>query len=91
MRISYQYKVPITFKNNLMKKHDFSFAKIKIWVSAFSITFVNAQNVDINLLRDNLSRNKSLDQLLNLLPIVRLGEWNSYSLFTVGLIKRQHY
>jgi hypothetical protein len=35
-----------------MKKHDFSFAKIKIWVSAFSITFVNAQNVDINLLRD---------------------------------------
>jgi hypothetical protein len=37
--------------------------------SAFSITFVNAQNVDIS---DNLSRNKSLDQLLNLLPIVRL-------------------
>jgi hypothetical protein len=35
-----------------MRKHDFSFAKIKNMGSAFSITFVNAQNVDINLLRD---------------------------------------
>jgi hypothetical protein len=54
-------------------KTRFQLCKNKNMGSAFSITFVNAQNVDINLFRDiNLSRNKSLDQLLNLLPIVRL-------------------
>ena len=86
--------MPITIfkvKNNLMKKTISTFAKIKIWVLLFSISFVNAQNVDINLLRDiNNGRNKNLDPtfkfITNSAAPVSIGA--PIFLYTVGLIKK---
>jgi hypothetical protein len=46
------------------------FQLCKKYIVLFSITFVNAQNVDINLFRDiNLSRNKSLDPTFKFVTI----------------------
>lgn len=74
-----------------MKKTISTFAKIKIWVLLFSISFVNAQNVDINLLRDiNNGRNKNLDPtfkfITNSAAPVSIGA--PIFLYTVGLIKK---
>ena len=74
-----------------MKKTIFTFAKIKIWVLLFSMSFVNAQNVDINLLRDiNIGRNKNLDPtfkfITNSAAPVSIGA--PIFLYTLGLIKK---
>ena len=42
--------------NNIVLK------KVSLFVLFFCMTFVNAQNIDINILRDiNVGRNRSLD------------------------------
>lgn len=74
-----------------MKKTIFTFAKIKILVLLFSMSFVNAQNVDINLLRDiNIGRNKNLDPtfkfITNSAAPVSIGA--PIFLYTLGLIKK---
>lgn len=74
-----------------MKNNISFFAKVNLMVLLFCATFVNAQNVDINLLRDiNLNRNKSLDPTFKFVTnsAVPISVATPVLIYSFGLIKK---
>lgn len=74
-----------------MKNKNTVFAKVNFIVLLFCMTFVNAQNIDINILRDiNVNRNKDLDPTFKLVTnsAVPLSVATPIIIYSVGLIKK---
>jgi membrane-associated phospholipid phosphatase len=67
------------------------FTKVNLIVLLFCMTFVNAQNMDINILRDiNVDRNKDLDPTFKLVTnsAVPFSVATPIIIYSVGLIKK---
>ena len=74
-----------------MRNRSTVFARVILIVLLFSMTFVNAQNSDINILRDiNVHRNKNLDPAFKLVTnsAVPISVATPIILYSVGLIKK---
>ncbi|MFV8334778.1 phosphatase PAP2 family protein [Flavobacterium sp. RSP29] len=74
-----------------MRNRSTVFTRVILIVLLFSMTFVNAQNSDINILRDiNVHRNKSLDPTFKLVTnsAVPISVATPIILYSVGLIKK---
>lgn len=71
--------------NNIVLK------KVSLFVLFFCMTFVNAQNIDINILRDiNVGRNRSLDPTFKLVTntAVPISIATPIIIYSVGLIQK---
>ena len=71
--------------NNIVLK------KVSLFVLFFCMTFVNAQNIDINILRDiNVDRNRNLDPTFKLITntAVPFSVATPIIIYSVGLIKK---
>ncbi|RTY75468.1 phosphatase PAP2 family protein [Flavobacterium sp. GSP27] len=76
-----------------MKNKNTVIAKINLIVWLFCMTFVNAQNNDINILRDiNVDRNKNLDPTFKLITnsAVPIGLVTPIIIYSVGLLKKDN-
>ncbi|MFV7234883.1 phosphatase PAP2 family protein [Flavobacterium sp. ZB4R12] len=74
-----------------MKNKKKVFAKVNLIVLLFCMTFVSAQNIDINILRDiNVDRNKNLDPTFKLVTnsAVPFSVATPLIIYSVGLIKK---
>ncbi|MDI5888392.1 MULTISPECIES: phosphatase PAP2 family protein [Flavobacterium] len=74
-----------------MKNRNTVFTKVYLIVLLFCMTFVNAQNSDINILRDiNVHRNKNLDPTFKLVTnsAVPISVATPIILYSVALIKK---
>lgn len=74
-----------------MKNKNTVIAKINLVVLLFCMTFVNAQNNDINILRDlNVDRNKNLDPTFKLITnsAVPISVVTPIIIYSVGLLKK---
>lgn len=74
-----------------MKNRNTVFTKVNLIVLLFCMTFVNAQNIDINILRDiNVERNKNLDLTFKLVTnsAVPISVATPIILYSVALIKK---
>lgn len=74
-----------------MKNKNTVIAKINLVVLLFCMTFVNAQNNDINILRDlNVDRNKNLDPTFKLITnsAVPISVVPPIIIYSVGLLKK---
>lgn len=74
-----------------MKNRNTVFAKVNLIVLLFCMTFVNAQNIDINILRDiNIDRNKNLDPTFKFVTntAVPISISTPIIIYSVGLIKK---
>ena len=74
-----------------MKNKNTVIAKINLIVLLFCMTFVNAQNNDINILRDlNVDRNKNLDPTFKLITnsAVPISVITPIIIYSVGLLKK---
>lgn len=74
-----------------MKNKNTVFTKVNLIVLLFCMTFVNAQNMDINILRDiNVDRNKGLDPTFKLVTnsAVPFSVATPIIIYSVGLIKK---
>lgn len=74
-----------------MKNKNTVIAKINLIVLLFCMTFVNAQNNDINILRDlNVDRNKNLDPTFKLITnsAVPISVVTPIIIYSVGLLKK---
>ncbi|TDE45018.1 phosphatase PAP2 family protein [Flavobacterium rhamnosiphilum] len=74
-----------------MKNKNTVFTKVNLIVLLFCMTFVNAQNMDINMLRDiNVDRNKDLDPTFKLVTnsAVPFSVATPIIIYSVGLIKK---
>ncbi|MFV8346137.1 phosphatase PAP2 family protein [Flavobacterium sp. ZB4P13] len=74
-----------------MKNKNTVFTKVNLIVLLFCMTFVNAQNMDINMLRDiNVDRNKNLDPTFKLVTnsAVPFSVATPIIMYSVGLIKK---
>ncbi|TDE28312.1 MULTISPECIES: phosphatase PAP2 family protein [Flavobacterium] len=74
-----------------MKNKNTVFIKVNLIVLLFCMTFVNAQNMDINILRDiNVDRNKNLDPTFKLVTnsAVPFSIATPIIVYSVGLIKK---
>ena len=74
-----------------MKNKNSVIAKINLIVLLFCMTFVNAQNNDINILRDlNVDRNKNLDPTFKLITnsAVPISVVTPIIIYSVGLLKK---
>ncbi|MFV8393303.1 phosphatase PAP2 family protein [Flavobacterium sp. LB2P6] len=74
-----------------MRNRSTVFTRVILIVLLFSMTFVNAQNSDINILLDiNVHRNKSLDPTFKLVTnsAVPISVATPIILYSVGLIKK---
>lgn len=74
-----------------MKNKNTVFTKVNLIVLLFCMTFVNAQNIDINMLRDiNVDRNKNLDPTFKLVTnsAVPFSVATPIIIYSVGLIKK---
>lgn len=74
-----------------MKNKKKVFAKVNLIVLLFCMTFVNAQNIDIAILRDiNIGRNKNLDPTFKLVTnsSVPFSVATPIIIYSVGLIKK---
>ena len=72
-------------KSNVISK------KVSLFVLFFCMTFVNAQNIDINILRDiNVGRNRSLDPTFKLVTntAVPISIATPIIIYSVGLIQK---
>jgi len=76
-----------------MKNKNTVIAKINLIVWLFYMTFVNAQNNDISILRDiNVDRNKNLDPTFKLITnsAVPIGVVTPIIIYSVGLLKNDN-
>lgn len=74
-----------------MKNKKKVFAKVNLIILLFCMTFVNAQNIDIAILRDiNIGRNKNLDPTFKLVTnsSVPFSVATPIIIYSVGLIKK---
>ena len=74
-----------------MKNRNTVFVKVNLIVLLFCMTFVNAQNIDINILRDiNIDRNKNLDPTFKFVTntAVPISISTPIIIYSVGLIKK---
>lgn len=74
-----------------MKNRNTVFTKVNLIVLLFCMTFVNAQNIDINILRDiNVDRNMNLDPTFKLVTnsAVPISVATPIILYSVALIKK---
>ncbi|MFH6972729.1 phosphatase PAP2 family protein [Flavobacterium petrolei] len=74
-----------------MKNRNAVFTKVNLIVLLFCMTFVNAQNIDINILRDiNVDRNMNLDPTFKLVTnsAVPISVATPIILYSVALIKK---
>lgn len=74
-----------------MKNRNTVFTKVSLIVLLFCMTFVNAQNIDINILRDiNVDRNKNLDPTFKLVTnsAVPISVATPIIIYSVALIKK---
>lgn len=74
-----------------MKNINTVFTKVNLIVLLFCMTFVNAQNIDINILRDiNVDRNKNLDPTFKLVTnsAVPFSVATPIVIYSIGLIKK---
>lgn len=71
-------------------KNDF-LKRLNLIILLFCVTFVNAQNIDINILRDiNVNRNKSLDPTFKFVTnsAISISIATPVIIYSVGLIKK---
>lgn len=76
-----------------MKNKNIVIAKISLIVWLFCLTFVNAQNNDINILRDiNVDRNKNLDPAFKLITnsAVPISVVTPIIIYSVSLLKKDN-
>ncbi|MDI6046293.1 phosphatase PAP2 family protein [Flavobacterium yafengii] len=74
-----------------MRNKNTVFTRINLIVLLFCMTFVNAQNSDINILRDiNINRNKNLDPTFKLVTnsTVPISVATPIIIYSIGLIKK---
>jgi membrane-associated phospholipid phosphatase len=74
-----------------MRNMNTVFTRINLIVLLFCMTFVNAQNSDINILRDiNINRNKNLDPTFKLVTnsTVPISVATPIIIYSIGLIKK---
>lgn len=74
-----------------MKKRNAVFTTVNLIVLLFCVAFANAQNIDINILRDiNVGRNKNLDPTFKTVTnsAVPISIATPIIIYSVGLIKK---